>query len=183
MFLLSFFTDLIFYGFSLSTPLLGGLYLLRPRWRPALERRLAVSAGLLLAASSILLVGTLNAGIQASFSADELERYAWLNRITGPYWLTYWLTYWAQLAGQGLLPQVLWRRSLRRRPGVLLLLVPGLLGKLAESWLLRYYASQRDYLPSSWSMVSPNQPALLVLLGIYLLLLWAIEWVIGRLRR
>ena len=179
MFLLSFFTNLIFYGFSLSTPLLGGLYLLRPRWRPALERRLAVSAGLLLAASSILLVGTLIAGIQAGFSASELERYAWLNRMTGPYWLAYW----AQLAGQGLLPQVLWRRSLRRRPGVLLLLVLGLLGKLAESWLLRYYASQRDYLPSSWSIASPNQPALLALLGIYSLLLWAINWVIGRLQR
>lgn len=84
MFLPAIFTEPVFYGFSLSTPLLGELYLLRARWRPALGRWLAVSAGLLLAASSILLVRTLFTAIQAGFSADELERYAWLSRVTGP---------------------------------------------------------------------------------------------------
>lgn len=66
---------------------------------------------------------------------------------------------------------------------MLLMLVPGPLGNLAESLFVRYYAPTHDYLPSSWSMVSPNLPAILALLGIYLLLLWAIGWVVGRLRR
>ncbi len=43
MFLLSVFTNLVFYGFSQATPLLGRLYLLRPRWRPALGWWLAMS--------------------------------------------------------------------------------------------------------------------------------------------
>ncbi|GAA4035530.1 hypothetical protein GCM10022409_20290 [Hymenobacter glaciei] len=176
MFFLSILTTLVFYGFGLTTPLLCGLYLARPHWRTVLVRLMAVSAGLLLAAGSILLAQTLATGIQTSFGADELERYAWLNRLSGPYWLAYW----AQLLGQGLLPQVLWRRSLRRRPWVLLLLVPGMLASLAESWFVRYYASNRDYLPSSWGMVSPNQLTLPAVVVTYLPLLFGAYWVVKR---
>ena len=169
---LSIVSDLIFYGFGLTTPLLSGLYWALPRQRPALLRLLAVSALLLLIASTASLSGGLVAGIRAFSSADESESYAWLNRISGPYW---W-AYWGLLAGQGLLPQVLWRRALRQRPGVLLLLVPGVFAGLAESLLLRYAAAQhRDYLPSSWAMTSPDELPLLVFVVVYLGVLLAIE--------
>jgi hypothetical protein len=178
MFFLSFLTDLITYGFGLTTPLLAGLHLAWPRGRPALRRQLAVSARLLLAAASVLLTQACFAGLQAYHSPDDMDLFAWQNHVFGPYRLGYW----GQVVGQGLLPQLLWWPALCRRLVVLVLVAIGTFAGLGGLWLLRYAPPQPDYLPSAWEMSSPLKPTLLAVVGIYLLLLFATDYLAGRFR-
>ncbi|RZK29101.1 MAG: hypothetical protein EOO63_09775 [Hymenobacter sp.] len=120
---------------------------------------------LLLVGALLFLLAAVGYIIVSMASGDEYEQYAMLNRITGPYWFAYM----GAVLCKGLLPQLLWLKRVRRSLAMAAMLIPFL---LADYWLPILYRllPHRDYLPSSWAMLSPNLYVLAVVSLAYLLL-------------
>ncbi|MGH9897759.1 MAG: NrfD/PsrC family molybdoenzyme membrane anchor subunit [Pyrinomonadaceae bacterium] len=85
----------------------------------------------------------------AWYSGNEFEWYAIFNRMTGPYAHVYWLL----IACNGLIPQLLWSKKIRKNVYLLFLiaLVVGV-GMWLERFVIVVVSLSRDFLPSSWGI-------------------------------
>lgn len=89
----------------------------------------------------------------AWYSGVEYEKFAFINRATGPYSWAYWIMIGCNVIS----PQVLWFRSLRRNPLVLFVMSIFVnIGMWFERFVIIVTSLHRDYLPSSWSYYHPT---------------------------
>ncbi len=87
------------------------------------------------------------------YSGSQYEEYLILNRMTGPYAPLYW----ALILCNGLIPQLLWFRTIRSN--LLVLFVISLIvnvGMWLERFVIIVTSLHRDFLPSSWGMYYPT---------------------------
>lgn len=85
------------------------------------------------------------------YSHSEVEWYAILMRLSGPYAVAYWAT----VACSVLAPQVLWlRRARSSRPLLWTLGLVVLIGMWLERYVIVLSSLHRDFLPSSWGPYS-----------------------------
>jgi molybdopterin-containing oxidoreductase family membrane subunit len=114
----------------------------------------------------------------AWYSGNEYERYAFINRATGPYW---W-AYWSMITCNVLVPQTFWSKSLRTSiPWMFIASILVNIGMWFERFVIIVTTLHRDYLPSSWGSFSPTIIDILIYagsLGLFMtLFLLFIRWV------
>ena len=87
------------------------------------------------------------------YSANEYEQYMVQNRMFGPYWYMYWTLIFCN----GLTPQLLWFRKVRRNLTVLFIISLIVnVGMWLERFVIVVTSLHRDFLPSSWGMYFPT---------------------------
>lgn len=89
----------------------------------------------------------------AWYSGVVYEQFAFINRMTGPYWWAYWSMVFCNVV----FPQLLWIKKIRRSavlmyPIIILINV----GMWFERFVITVTSLHRDYLPSSWDYFSPT---------------------------
>ncbi|MBP9682920.1 MAG: polysulfide reductase NrfD [Bacteriovorax sp.] len=89
----------------------------------------------------------------AWYGGNEYERYAFVNRATGPYaW-----AYWTMVACNVISPQFLWVRAIRTNLKLVFIISIFInIGMWFERFVIITTSLHRDYLPSSWAMYSPT---------------------------
>jgi len=83
----------------------------------------------------------------AWYSGNMYERFAFINRATGPYW---W-AYWTMMSCNVIVPQIFWFKKLRTN--IKVMFVASLLinvGMWFERFVIIVTSLHRDFLPSSW---------------------------------
>jgi len=87
------------------------------------------------------------------YSANEFEQFMIHNRMTGPYAPVYW----ALIFCNGVVPQVLWSRRVRRSiPALFAVAMVVNVGMWLERFVIVVTSLHRDFLPSSWDMYYPT---------------------------
>jgi molybdopterin-containing oxidoreductase family membrane subunit len=87
------------------------------------------------------------------YSANEYEQFMMHNRTTGPYWYMYWTLIFCN----GLTPQLLWFRKVRRNLVVLFIISLIVnVGMWLERFVIVVTSLHRDFLPSAWDMFYPT---------------------------
>jgi Ni/Fe-hydrogenase subunit HybB-like protein len=87
------------------------------------------------------------------YSANQYEAYMIKNRMMGPYAIYYW----ALIFCNGLTPQLLWSRKVRKNITLVFIIsVIVSIGMWLERFVIVVTSLHRDYLPSSWGMYSPT---------------------------
>lgn len=89
----------------------------------------------------------------AWYGGNEYERYAFINRATGPYaW-----AYWSMVSCNVIWPQLLWIKAIRTNL-VLVFIISIIIniGMWFERFVIITTSLHRDFLPSSWAMYSPT---------------------------
>ncbi len=98
----------------------------------------------------------------AWYSGVEYEQYAFLNRISGPYW---W-AYWSMMTCNVISPQLFWFKKIRTSiwaSWVLSIVVN--IGMWFERFVIIVTSLHRDYIPSSWVMFYPTAIDVLLFVG------------------
>ncbi|MBS1977734.1 MAG: polysulfide reductase NrfD [Bacteroidetes bacterium] len=81
------------------------------------------------------------------------ESYAFLNRMSGPYW---W-AYWSMMTCNVISPQLFWFKKLRTNlVATFILSIIVNIGMWFERFVIIVTSLHRDYLPSSWTMFHPT---------------------------
>jgi Ni/Fe-hydrogenase subunit HybB-like protein len=89
----------------------------------------------------------------AWYSGVEAEQYAFLNRMTGPYW---W-AYWTMMTCNVISPQLFWFKKIRTSiVATFILSIVVNIGMWFERFVIIVTSLHRDYLPSSWVMFYPT---------------------------
>ena len=102
---------------------------------------------------SIVGVAYMTELFMAWYSVNEFERFAFLNRATGPYW---W-AYATMMTCNVITPQLFWSRHIRRSiVWSFVLAVVVNIGMWFERFVIIVTSLHRDYLPSSWAMFHPT---------------------------
>ncbi len=97
----------------------------------------------------------------AWYSGVAYEQYAFLNRMTGPYW---W-AYWSMMTCNVISPQLFWFKKIRTNITITFILsIVVNIGMWFERFVIIVTSLHRDFLPSSWAMFHPT----LVDMGVYL---------------
>jgi len=100
----------------------------------------------------------------AWYSGNEYERYAFINRATGPYW---W-AYWTMVSCNVITPQFLWSKRLRTNVVfVFILSIFVNIGMWFERFVIITTSLHRDFLPSSWVMYSPTWVEIWTFIGTF----------------
>ena len=100
----------------------------------------------------------------AWYSGVEYERYAFVNRATGPYW---W-AYWTMMSCNLLFPQLFWFKKIRRSiPIMFAISITTNIGMWFERFVITVTSLHRDYLPSSWGYFTPTWVDALTFLGTF----------------
>lgn len=105
------------------------------------------------------------------YNGVEYEQYAFLNRISGPYWWAYW-----SMLIFSFTPQLFWFSKIRN--SVFAALIISILvnwGLIVERLVIIITNMHRDYLPSSWNMYHLIGFSALDIL-IYMALLAPVYW-------
>lgn len=150
-----------------------GYYLIKKGdFKTNLLKWIIAANNLFLVASVIYMVLYIPAFIATFFHGDEYENYAFMNRISGPYWWAYWYL----IANNILLPNLLWFKRIRHSAWILPLLV---FPSFIEPIVIMITSLHRDYLPSSWTMYHPFTINIIylalyigLLTGMYYLIAW-----------
>src|SRR3954451_20650935 len=96
------------------------------------------------------------------YSANKYEGFMILNRMTGPYWYMYWTLIFCNI----IMPQFLWKKSIRTRPAMLFLISMFVnVGMWLERFEIVVTSLHRDFLPSSWGMYWPTRWDLMTFFG------------------
>lgn len=112
------------------------------------ERHLNNCAKLMLTTGLILAYTYAFEPFTAWYSGDRYEMYVVHNRAFGPYAWAYWTT----LTCNVFIPQLLWFKSFRVKPGRLFFVAAVVLyGMWLERYMIIVSSLHRDFLPSSWS--------------------------------
>ena len=87
------------------------------------------------------------------YSGNMYERFAFINRATGPYaW-----AYWTMITCNVITPQLFWFKKIRTSPILVWLLAAVVnVGMWFERFVIIVTSLHRDYLPSSWSYFHPT---------------------------
>ena len=90
----------------------------------------------------------------AWYSGAPYESYAFVNRMSGPYW---W-AYWSMMTCNVISPQLFWIRAVRRNIKITFILsIVVNIGMWFERFVIIATSLHRDYLPSSWAMFYPTK--------------------------
>lgn len=98
----------------------------------------------------------------AWYSANEYERFAFINRATGPYaW-----AYWTMVTCNVISPHLLWFKKLRTNlVFVFILSIVVNIGMWFERFVIIVTSIHRDFLPSSWAMYYPTKIEVMTFMG------------------
>jgi Ni/Fe-hydrogenase subunit HybB-like protein len=89
----------------------------------------------------------------AWYSGVEAEQYAFLNRVSGPYW---W-AYWSMMTCNVISPQLFWFKKIRTNiAATFILSIIVNIGMWFERFVIIVTSLHRDFLPSSWAMFYPT---------------------------
>jgi molybdopterin-containing oxidoreductase family membrane subunit len=108
----------------------------------------------ILVTGSIVGVAYLTELFMAWYSGVEYEQYAFLNRVSGPYW---W-AYWTMMTCNVISPQMMWFKKLRT--SIMFTFIISIvvnIGMWFERFVIIVTSLHRDYLPSSWVMFYPTK--------------------------
>ncbi|MGA8409908.1 MAG: NrfD/PsrC family molybdoenzyme membrane anchor subunit [Candidatus Acidiferrales bacterium] len=135
-------------------------------------RHLGNMAKVMLATGLIVAYGYMMETFMAFYSGNQFDRYAIINRMTGPYWFFYWLL----IACNIVIPQCMWSRKVRNNVGILFVISLVVnVGMWLERFVIVVISLHRDYLPSSWGMYYPTRwdwAAFVGTIGLFLTLLF-----------
>lgn len=96
------------------------------------------------------------------YSGVEYESYAFINRASGPYYISYW----TMMTCNVISPQLFWFKKLRTSltfTFVMSIIIN--IGMWFERYVIIVTSLHRDYIPSSWTMFSPTFVDLGVFIG------------------
>ncbi len=98
----------------------------------------------------------------AWYSGNEFERFAFLNRMLGPYaW-----AYWTMVSCNVIFPQLFWIKKIRRSIPVMFAIgISVNIGMWFERFVIVVTSLSRDFLPSSWGHYTPSLYDAGILLG------------------
>jgi molybdopterin-containing oxidoreductase family membrane subunit len=98
----------------------------------------------------------------AFFSGNPYERFAFLNRATGPYaWAV-----WTMVTCNVVSPQLFWFRRIRRSiPAMFVISIVVNIGMWFERFVIIVTSLHRDFLPSSWGYFRPTLVDVLTFAG------------------
>ncbi len=117
------------------------------------ERHVDNMAKVLLATGLIVFYGYCMEAFFGWYSANQFEQYMILNRMTGPYAFQYWLLIFCN----GVVPQLLWFRRVRRAILPLFAICMAVnVGMWLERFIIVVTSLHRDFLPGSWGMYYPT---------------------------
>ncbi len=117
-------------------------------------RHLGNMAKVMLATGLIVAYGYMMETFMAFYSGNQFDRFAIINRMTGPYAFFYWML----IACNIVIPQCMWSRKVRNN--VAILFVISLIvnvGMWLERFVIVVISLHRDFLPSSWGMYYPTR--------------------------
>jgi molybdopterin-containing oxidoreductase family membrane subunit len=117
-------------------------------------RHLGNMAKVMLATGLIVAYGYMMETFFAFYSGNQFDRFAIINRMTGPYAFFYWML----IACNIVIPQCMWSRKVRNN--VAILFVISLIvnvGMWLERFVIVVISLHRDFLPSSWGMYYPTR--------------------------
>ena len=129
------------------------------RWYYHLEdfitmRHLNNMAKVMLATGWIVAYGYMTEFFMAFYSGNQYDRFASVNRLTGPYRYIYYLLLTCNIV----VPQLMWMKSIRRNVAVLFLIsIVVNVGMWLERFVIVVISLHRDFLPSSWGMYYPTR--------------------------
>ena len=117
---------------------------------------------IILLTGSIVGVAYLTELFIAFYSQAEYEQYAFMNRISGPYW---W-AYWSMMTCNVITPQLFWFKKIRTNiPLAWTLSIVVNIGMWFERFVIIVTSLHRDYIPSSWAMFYPTWVDVSVFIG------------------
>ncbi len=98
----------------------------------------------------------------AWYSGNLYERFAFLNRMAGPYAWAYWIMVGCNVAS----PQLFWSKRMRTNMAVTMIVAALVsVGMWFERFVIIVTSLSRDFLPSSWGMFTPTWVDLGMLVG------------------
>ena len=117
------------------------------------DRHLENMGKVMLTTGLIVLFGYGMEVFMGFYSGNQYERFLTLNRLMGPYkW-----EYYALWLCNGLIPQFLWIKWVRRSPWMLFLISISInIGMWLERFVIIVISLHRDFLPSSWGWFRPT---------------------------
>lgn len=117
---------------------------------------------IIIVTGSIVGVAYLTELFIAWYSGVEYEQYAFLNRVSGPYW---W-AYWSMMTCNVISPQLFWIKKIRTSIAASWILsIVVNIGMWFERFVIIVTSLHRDYLPSSWTMFYPTVIDVCIFLG------------------
>jgi Ni/Fe-hydrogenase subunit HybB-like protein len=117
-------------------------------------RHLDNMAKVMLATGLIVAYGYMMETFTAFYSGNEFDRFAFLNRMTGPYLVVYWSLILCNIA----IPQLLWSSRIRSSvPALFCIAMVVNVGMWLERFVIVVISLHRDFLPSSWGMYYPTR--------------------------
>ncbi len=110
-------------------------------------------AKIMLLTGSLVAFSYVTEWFTAWYGSNPDERFAFVNRATGPYaW-----AFWTMVACNVVVPQLLWLRRVRASPaGLLAIAILINVGMWFERFVIIVTSLHRSYLPSSWVMYTPD---------------------------
>jgi Ni/Fe-hydrogenase subunit HybB-like protein len=135
-------------------------------------RHLDNMAKVMLATGLIVAYGYMMETFMAFYSGNPFDRFAVVNRMTGPYAIVYWSLILCNIA----IPQFLWSPRIRSNIAALfgIALVINV-GMWLERFVIVVLSLHRDFLPSSWGMYYPTRwdyATFIGTIGLFLTLLY-----------
>ena len=152
----------IFSGFAMVMTLLVLTRRLMRLERYITEVHLEAMAKVMLLTGSMVGFAYVTELFIAFYSGNLYERFAFLNRIGGPYAWAYWI----MLTCNVLIPQLFWWRRMRRSITALFVIsVLVNIGMWFERFVIIVTSLHRDFLPSSWTMYRPTLIEVATMIG------------------
>jgi molybdopterin-containing oxidoreductase family membrane subunit len=127
-------------------------------------RHLDNMAKIMLATGLMVFYGYLNEAFFAWYSGNPYEMFMMKNRMGGPYAFQYWML----ILCNGLIPQLLWFKRVRRNIFVLFgICIVVNIGMWLERYIIVVTSLHRDFLPSSWDQYAGTRWDWMLYLGTF----------------
>jgi molybdopterin-containing oxidoreductase family membrane subunit len=125
-------------------------------------RHVEAMCRVILATSAMVGTAYLTELFTAWYSGNPYERFAFVNRMGGPFaW-----AYWTMMGCNVLVPQLLWLRRVRTHMGAVFVIAIFInVGMWFERFVIIVTSLHRDFLPSSWAGYVPTVVEVATLLG------------------
>lgn len=119
-------------------------------------------AKIIIATGGMVALAYLTELFVAMYSGNEYERFAFVNRMFGPYAWAYWI----MVSCNVLSPQLLWFKKIRTNVILVFLLSLAInVGMWFERFVIITVSLTRDYLPASWDVYAPSLIEIATLIG------------------
>ena len=108
---------------------------------------------IIMVTGSIVGIAYITEFVIAFYSGVTYEEYAFINRMTGPYW---W-AYWSMMTCNVISPQLFWIKKIRTNlAATFILSIVVNIGMWFERFVIIVTSLHRDFIPSSWVMFTPT---------------------------